>query len=282
MIIFLYGPDDYRREAKKREIVAEFRKRHANLGLMTFSFGEGSASGGDLDNFSKFQEFLVSQSLFQSAKLAVLENSFEATSDPDKKSKISNGAGKLKELKKILKEFLENKDITILASEKDKPVKTLEFLREKPVLFQEFEFLEGRGWESFILKEAERLGVKITATALKFLAEVCKNNTWALVTELEKVAGLGKKELDVKDFEDLGVEQRPDFWSLILGFKSRNLPQKLWALEKVLGSNEPPAKVFNILAYQLPEKLQDLARYDLMVKSGKLEYEEVLLNLAIN
>ena len=24
MIIFLYGPDDYRREAKKREILAEF------------------------------------------------------------------------------------------------------------------------------------------------------------------------------------------------------------------------------------------------------------------
>ncbi len=271
MIIFLYGPDDYRRETKKREILAEFRKRHNNFGPMTFDLSEEG-------NFEKFREFLGSQSLFQSAKLVVLESSFEATSDM------------FKELKKTLKEFLENKDTTILVSERDKPVKTLEFLRGKPVLFQEFEFLEGREWESFILKEAERLGVKITAAALKFLEEAYQNNTWALVTELEKVQHLSnpsrgsgpRAEIDARDFEDLGVEQAPNFWSLILGFKARNLPDRLRALEKIFSTNEPPAKVFNVLAYQLPDKLQDLARYDLMVKSGKLEYEEVLLDLAIN
>ncbi|TSC81689.1 MAG: hypothetical protein G01um101420_886 [Parcubacteria group bacterium Gr01-1014_20] len=181
----------------------------------------------------------------------------------------------------MLKEVLDNKEITVLISEKDKPVKALDFLRKKPVLAQEFEFLEGAEWDSFILREVKRLGVKITPTALRFLASVYQKNTWSLVTELEKMAGLNKEVIEVKDLEDLGVAEVPSFWGLILGFKSRNLPQKLWALEKVLGSHEPSAKVFNILAYQLPDRLQDLARYDLMVKSGKLEYDEVLVDLAL-
>ncbi len=70
MIIFLYGVDDYRREAKKREIVAEFRKRHSNLGLMTFDLAEEGGS-------AKLREFLANQSLFQSAKMAVLDSAFE-------------------------------------------------------------------------------------------------------------------------------------------------------------------------------------------------------------
>lgn len=261
MIIFLYGPDDYRREAKKREIVAEFRNKQSNLGLGFFDLLEEGGLG-------RFLDFLANQSIFASKKLAVLSSAFEVNP---------------KELAQILKEVSDSKDITVLISEPVRQAqgKNFEFLKKKSVLSQEFEFLEGRGWESFILEEAKRLEVKITPTALRFLAGVYQNNTWALVTGLEKIGSLGKEEIDVKDLGDLGVEQAPNFWSLILSFRSRNLPDRLRALEKIFGTNEPPAKIFNILAYQLPDRLQDLANYDLTVKSGKMEYEEALLNLAI-
>ncbi len=267
MIIFLYGPDDYRREAKKREILAEFEKKRSGFGVGRFDL----ESDGELERLGGF---LASQSLFQSAKMAVLDSAFE--SEP-------------KELKRILQEVLEHKNITVLLSEKDKPVKALDFLRKEPILAQEFEFLEGQEWEGFILREVKRSGVKVTPTALKFLASVYQKNTWSLVTELEKIRHLGSPltssgssvEIDTRDLEELGVEQAPVFWSLIMGFKSRSLPDRLRALEKVLGSKESSAKIFNILAYQLPDKLQDLARYDLMVKSGKLEYDEVLVDLTL-
>ena len=283
MIIFLYGSDDYRREAKKREILAEFQKKRSDLGIGMFSFGEGSlpagrqAPGGDLSVFEKFREFLVSQSLFQSAKMAVLEDSFQVSGD------------RLKELKKVLLEILENKNITVLISEKDKPVKAMDFLLKEPVVNQKFEFLKGKEWENFILREAKRVEVKITEGALRFLAGVYQSSTWGLVTELEKIQHLGspstssgpRMEIHTRDLEGLGIEQVPNFWSLIWGFKNREIKERLWALEKVFGMNEPAARIFNILAYQLPEKLGRLAEYDLMVKSGKLEYEEALLDLVI-
>ena len=302
MVIFLYGPDDYRREAKKREIVAEFQKRHSNLGLGTYDL---SIEG----DFEMFLDFLKNQSLFQSAKMAVLENSFEAAD------------GKIKELKRVLQEVVDNKSITVLISEKDKPVKALDFLLKKPVrqirqahyrqdqgvpvLAQEFEVLKGKEWESFVRGEVKKREINISPDGVRFLAQVYEGDTWRLVTELDKIQFLGgpstgsgqapsalrqssgqagsglSREIQIKDLEDLGVEQAPNFWGLILGFKSRDVAARLWALEKVFGLNEPPAKIFNILAYQLPDKLQDLARYDLMVKSGKIEYEEVLVDLAL-
>jgi len=47
-------------------------------------------------------------------------------------------------------------------------------------------------------------------------------------------------------------------------------------------SFDPAAKIFNILAAQAGEKIPRMADYDIAVKSGKLDYEEVLLDLAIS
>ena len=268
MIIFLYGPDDYRREQKNWEILAEFQRKQSDLGIGKFDL----ANGGD---FEKFQEFLRSQSLFQVAKMAILDSAFEAEA---------------KDLGKTLKDFLENKDVTILMSEKDKPVKTLDFLRRKPVVFQEFEILKGKEWESFVVSEIQKREIKISSSGVKFLTQVYEGDTWRFITELDKIQHLGnpstssgpRMEIHTRDLEDLGIEQAPNFWSLIWGFKNRDIKERLWALERVFGMNEPAAKMFNILAYQLPDKKTAIAYGDLAVKSGKLEYEEALLELIIS
>lgn len=275
MVIFLYGADDYQREAKKWEIMAEFRKKRSDLGLATFDFSEDRG-------FEKFHEFLASQSLFQPKKIASVDSAFEVDA---------------KKLARVLKGVLENKDITVLISEKSKPIKALDFLLKKPVLVQEFEILKEAEWRKFVLKEVRSRGLALEPGAVDFLAQVYNGNSWGLVTELEKIQHLGnpstsrrgsgqtgpgfRVEISVRDLEELGMEQVPNFWSLLLGFRSRDLGQRLWALEKVFETKEPPAKIFNILAYQLSDRLKDFARYDLMVKSGRLEYEEVLVDLVL-
>ena len=70
MIIFLFGPDDYRRTQKKKECTAEFLKKRSEQGIGLFDLAEEDA-------FPKLEEFLENQQLFESAKFAVLENAFE-------------------------------------------------------------------------------------------------------------------------------------------------------------------------------------------------------------
>ncbi len=272
MIIFLYGPDDYRREEKKRWYIKEFEKKYSALSVRTFDFAEEGK-----DTLEEFRGFARAQPLFsavggsasggESKKLAILENLYEA--DEEK-------------IKDVLHEIVAKKDTIVLCSEKGKPNKALDFLIEKPTATAEkFEFLTGYEWEIFARGRAKKLGLEFSDFAFKFLAAVYQNNTWGLVTELEKIRNLKSGIIDKKDLADLDLEIAPDYWALFGGLKSQDLKTRIAALEKLFAIGDPPPKIFNILASGWRERVPQMAEYDLKVKSGKLDYEEVLVDLAI-
>lgn len=62
----------------------------------------------------------------------------------------------------------------------------------------------------------------------------------------------------------------------------KSIQARLFSLERIFLQNEPCAYVFNLVAsLARGEKTTTLADYDIFVKSGKMGYEEVLLELAI-
>lgn len=263
MIIFLYGPDDYRRSEKKRTIVAEFSKKRSEIGLGVFDLEEKSAS-------ENLGEFLKTQSIFETTKLAVLENAF---------------ALEAPKLGKLLKPFIEEKNITILIVEKDKPVKALAFLLEKPTISQKFESLTGAELTMWIAARAKMNEIVLTAAAAQFLASVYEGNTWGIITELQKLSGFGGvagTPIDKKDLDVFDLEITPNYWGLINSLKNYDIKNRLYAFETMLAANDPPAKIFNILASQWQEKTPHMAEYDLAVKSGKVDYEEALVDLLIS
>lgn len=245
--------------AKKKEIVAAFRKKHSNLGLGLFDL----EAEGAIDNFL---EFTRNQSIFENVKLAILENAFEIDAE---------------KLAKSLKPLATERSTTILLSEREKPVKALAFLLEKTSVAEKFENLGGAEWGAFIRAEAKKLGLTLAASATQFLGAVYQGNSWALVTELQKLAVL-KSSIEKKDLDVLDLEVAPNYWALLNGMKSYDARVRLVTLEKLFAINDPPPKIFNILAAQAGEKTQRMAEYDLAVKSGKLDYEEVLLDLALS
>lgn len=259
MLIFLYGPDDYRRTRKKQDFIAEFKKKRSDLGLAFFDLETKGSEG-------QFEEFVVNQSIFETAKLAVLQGAFEMEA---------------KQLARLLKPLAENKTVSVLISERDKPVKALGFLIEAPSVFQKFEQLEGPAFTAFIIKEAKAMGVTLGTSAAQFLGTVYQNDTWALMTELQKISSL-RTVIDKKDLDELDLAAAPNYWALMNGLKSADPKMRLYALEKMLALNDPPAKIFNILASQWQEKIPLIAEFDFAVKSGKMDYEEALLDLLIS
>jgi DNA polymerase III delta subunit len=258
MIIFLYGPDDYRRHKAKEGIIANSEKKHGGTRPSVFDMEDKN----EIDNF---QAFTRNQSIFEATKSAVLQNAFEM--DPAA-------------LAKLLKPLLSDNATNILLSERKKPLKDLHFLLKEPVQFREFENLTGAEWLAFIKAEAKACGVALDDAALRFLASVYAGDSWALVTELQKLSSL-KSSIVLKDLNVFDLEIAPDFWSLINGLKSPDVKNRIVALEKVCATNDPAAKTFNMLASQWREKTPQMAEYDFAVKSGKLEYEEALLDLML-
>lgn len=262
MIIFLYGPDDYRRIQKKKEIVLEFHKKHSALGLGTFDLEEDGAA-------AKFTEFSRNQSIFETAKLAVLENAFEMDA---------------KKLSALLEPLVADKKTTVLISEHDKPVKALAFLVEKPSISQKFEALTGVELIAFLNDVAKHFGLKLGTTAAQFLASVYAGNSWALVTELQKLSSLASssRTIEKKDLDAFDLEVAPDYWALLNGMKSADGRTRLATLEKLFSVGDPAPKLFNILAAQAGPKTPRMAEYDLAVKSGKMDYEEALLDIVLD
>ena len=261
MLIFLYGPDDYRREEKRRGIKDEFLKKYSNLSVGSFDLSEKDA-------FDEFKTFIKSQSIFETKKIAFIENAFEVEGEKDN-------------LILELTSFLENKNTTVVISEKNKPLKAFSFLLEKPVLVQEFKNLEGKEWEQFILKTSKQQGIEFDITALGFLARNYTGNSWGVITEIEKLSSLGKTRIELKDVEGTMLEALPDFWSVMNGLKSHEIGERLFILEKLFAVHEPAAKIFNILSSMSKDRATDFADYDLKVKSGKLEYEEALVDAVL-
>ena len=271
MIIFLCGPDDYRREKKKRSVIAEFRGKRG-VSIESFDLAEE-------ENFSRFLDFIKNQSLFAPDKFAVLENAFSAGDEESASKKLAEE----------LKQSAKQSGITVLLSEK-RSTEGFSFLSKKSakVDVQKFDYLKGKEWEEFIAAKAEECGAKLAVPALKFLGRVYQNDTWRLVTELQKISSLGSdaknqsQPLGAQELEKLGLEVAPDFFGLLHGLKGYQLENRMASLEKLFSMNEPLPKIFNMIIYQWPEKMSHFAQYDVLVKSGKLDYDEVLVALAIS
>lgn len=264
MIILLHGPDDYRRNRKREELVAEFVKKNSALGVGRFDLEDAGAR-------EELEAFLRNQSIFTPKRLAIVENSL---GEPDKT------------LAAIYKNHLEG-ETTLLLSERAKPGKSWAFLlpaksvKAAVAVTQEFDYLTGAEWSAFVAREAKDRGVVFAPAAHKFLAAAYEKDTWRLVTELDKLALMNKKQVSQADLEEMSIELIPNFWATMNGLKSYRIGERLATLEAIFARNEPAAKIFNILAYQWPEKLPHFAAYDRAIKMGRCDYEETLVDLLI-
>jgi hypothetical protein len=98
--------------------------------------------------------------------------------------------------------------------------------------------------------------------------------------DLEKLSALGVL-IDKKDLDKYDLEAAPNYWALLNGLKSSDVKNRLYALEKLFSINDPAAKIFNIVAAQAGDRIQHVAEYDLAIKSGKLDYEEALVDFVL-
>lgn len=256
MIFFLYGKDAYRRLLRKKAILSELSTKYPDILIGRFSAEDGN----------KVREFLRGISLFSPKKLCALED-FGEIED--------------KEAKDLLSPYVSSKEVAIMVSADDKPRKALSFLLEKPVHCEEFPSLEGARLINFIKKEAEAEGMDISSGAATILAEAYAGDTFALATEIKKLALFGKKTISERELSHIGREGVIEYWPLLNSLKSQAPKARLWALFRLSAQREQAAKTFNILAAGAKPKAAMFAEYDLLIKSGKLEYEEALLDFAL-
>lgn len=265
MLICLSGPDSYRRAQGLKTITEEFMKKHPDATVARFDFREEPR-----EEFAKLKGFAASQTLFDTTKLGVVTGLF------------SEGTlGKTAECRKMLQSVADKAHVTLVLDEEKALEKEIEPFKIPEKLVKRFECLEGAAWTRFLEKEAKARGLEIAAPAVPFMRELFQEDTWALMQELEKLSLLGVSSVDLAVCGAVGMTRETDFMQLLRGVLFGSLPQKLKSLEGLYARKEDSAKIFNVGAYQNRDMLSHFAEYDVAVKSGKLGYEEAILDMVL-
>lgn len=268
MVIYLYGPDWYRRVGKFKELFTEYKKKHPAMDICSV----------DLENkpedWKSVRDFLNQPSMFVDAKIALVREA----SSVDEKAWI-----------KILKSYAESPKTFILISDScKKPVKAFGFLLDKLVVSQEFAILDGKMREAFLYKETKKLGLSFAADAWKFFVGFASEgeSVGAGMAELEKLALAGLKQpISLSDAKSvIKWFSRDEVFYITRGLVGyEDWRRKVGMLERAFLQREAGAHVFNSLAYQVRgADAISLADYDVSIKSGGLEYEEALLAFILN
>ena len=271
MIYLLYGPDSLRRGRKLKELIDAYRKKYDSPDILEIDFSVEEESEGVL----RARDFLNQPSLFVAAKVLVLKN--------------SEGAPDEKELARIMKTELKTEKSFVFVSDAVAPKKTLAFLLSKPAAAQEFPEPSLRDLRTFIQKEAKALGVLFEPEAVEIFTEIifgrAEGRSWHALRELEKLAVFsGGRPVSKQALYEIlyVVEEKQVFRSARNILFGQSLARSLSELESLLAAKEPPSYIFNSLGFQARgEMAVRLADYDAAVKSGKLEYEEALLDFVI-
>ncbi len=267
MIYHLYGPDSLRKARKMAELMIEIKKSVYSSEELDVDLGEST------DSWKDVVDFMNQQSIFGGSKVAVVKEA----SAVDEKPWL-----------KFLKESASDGSIFIFLLNKEKPKKAFDFLLKKPSLVYEFGELSGKELASFVSREAEKRGFSFSAEALNFLVAFLMNQkegrSWLAESEIEKAGFLGKKIVQVADLN--GISYFPEFdqvWSLTRKIlDASRWTDKVYFLEKLMTEGADPSYVFNSLAFgSRGRESVRLSDYDILIKSGKLDFPEALLSFVL-
>ncbi len=234
MIIFLYGPDNYRSGRKLKTIIERYKKIHKS-GLNLRWLDCQKSDFGDLERE------INQTSMFHEKKLLVLNNLFSAK---DFKRKFLE---KVKGLK-------DSQDIVVIY-ERDKVAKkdSLFTSLKKHAQAQEFNPLQGPQLKRWVRQEAKNLGSGIEDDALTLLSDFVQDDLWQMANEVSKLSNFKKRgeAIQGKDV-DLLVKPKiePDIFKTIDAIASRDKKRALSLLKNHLDKGDEPLYLLAMINYQ--------------------------------
>ncbi len=233
MIIFLYGPDNYRLREKLKDIVEQYKKSHKSGLNLKF------LDGAKLD-YQDFKEKFQQTPMFKEKKLVVL------------KDILGN-----REFKKLFLEnyqkFAKSDDIIVFCEEKEVSTKNpLAKLLLKEAKTQDFPLLNGVKLKNWIRKEFEKYSLKTDDRIVEKLSNYVGNDLWQLANEIKKLAAYKKRgKVSNRDI-DLLVKPKiePDIFKTVDAIAQRDKKTALALIHQHLEKGDNPVYLLYMINYQ--------------------------------
>jgi len=188
MILFIFGEDSFRSNRKLQEIKNYYKKKFKNVDVFQVDFEENKDKNA-IENLKSISE---TTSLFQEKKLIIIKNINKLSSY--QKDEILSLLTKEK--------IIENQNITLIFYEPQSVRKTdklIKFILENSFKKQEFKKLSKYELISFLKKEIEKQGGRISQQNLNYLINFLGDDLWNLENEIKKLISYKKDEEILKE-----------------------------------------------------------------------------------
>jgi DNA polymerase-3 subunit delta len=257
MIIFLWGPDDFRSNQKLKEIEANYRAKHqTGLNFRVFDWSN--------DVLNELKNILSSASMFDEKKLVILKNACGA-SKADQEELVG-----ILEDKKVLSD--ENDIVVFFEAGKPEKGDLFSWLVKKVKMAECFENLTGAKLANWTKKEIEKSGSQIGAPALEKLVSSVGSDLWQMDNEINKLISFEAGRQITGDDIDALVKSKydPNIFATIdaLAARNKNLAYKLMHEHLEQGENE--IYILTMFVYQFRNLLQIKSLIDSGVQSEAL------------
>lgn len=267
MIIYLYGPDSYRRNERLRKIVQQYRGKYKDADFLDIDLEESP------ENWVRARDFLAQPSLFVCSKLCLVRSSGVVTE---------------KKWEELLRSHLDGEKVFLLISDSSTPLKAFQFLLKKPARAQEFGVLGGKELEAFVSREAGARGLTFSPEAKRLFLEYVSSFSdvsWIAVREIEKISLAGfRQPASLQDLQRVISWARYDesYRTAFSFLRAGGKYDKLGFLEELKLRGDEPRYTLNLLGSLVwGEDAVRLARIDEMVKGGESEDEVALTGFAL-
>lgn len=190
MIIYLYGPDDFRAKEKIKALKEKFKKDIDLSGSGVFCFDNQKWSVEDL------REIMGTGSLFARKAMIIIEDAL-SRKDKDFLAELTETVKvsgdnilivyepRLATDKKGEVKLLDNSDKELVLTVTQKKYHNFLFSTN---LIERFDYLSGTDLERWIVGQVNETGAKISAPAVKILVQSYAKNLWLLANEIKKLS----------------------------------------------------------------------------------------------
>jgi len=243
MVIFLYGEDSFRSQAKLKELKEKFKKE-----VDSSSSSIAVLEGKEVD-LAYIRKVVLAPALFARERFVVFKNFLASSPSEDLQ----------KQTIELLKKYTGKRDDNIMvfwerAGERELLGKSgilFKFLK-KQKFSQEFKPLTAAGLQKWIMNKVVSRKTKIDRKASQLLIELVGSDIWKLNNELEKLrAYRAGQEISFEDVRLLvaGVKDESVYYLLDL-IAAKNSEGALAFLSNMLQSPDAAEAVFKILKWQ--------------------------------
>lgn len=239
MLYFIFGEDNFRSQKHFFEVRDFYKKQGTPFFLCDFS-DKLSASF----DISAIDNIFKSNTLFSGSKLVVIKNLFKNTDIDFQKQLLTILKNrKIDEAKDIMVIFYENNAVGSNSLRK--------WLEQKAKRVKEFPLLKKKELERWLIKEEQKMGLKLTSEGRQLLLISFPSDTGSIYCSLEKLALIKKGLISKKLIEEnLFLPLSSNIFSFLDNLVEGNTKKAFWLLETLMNQGIHPLYILKMIIFQ--------------------------------